>query len=129
MSAASDASLTLAPALKQLVERSLEDMAIYDHELHYCTVSPALSQRLAVLSSDFIGQTNADLAALASPHQPASPWRQYWQQVDDALRTVRQQAVAERRVHGLPGGEIGQRYETTYTPITDEPGQEWRAHV
>ncbi|MEM9505468.1 MAG: GAF domain-containing protein, partial [Cyanobacteria bacterium P01_E01_bin.43] len=26
-------------------------------------------------------------------------------------------------VHWLPGGEIGQRYETTYTPITDQQGQ------
>ncbi|MEM1291649.1 MAG: ATP-binding protein [Cyanobacteria bacterium P01_H01_bin.162] len=123
MSAAADASLPLTTALQQLVERSLEDMAVYDHELRYCAVSPTLAQRLAVLSSDYVGQTNADLAAFASPHQPASPWRQYWQQVDDALRRVQQQVTAERRIHWLPGGEIGQRYETTYTPITDQQGQ------
>ena len=123
MSAAADASLILTTALQQLVERSLEDMAVYDHALRYCAVSPALSQRLAVLSSDCVGQTNADLAAFASSHSPASPWRQYWQQVDDALRRVQQQATAERRVHWLPGGEIGQRYATTYTPITDQQGQ------
>ncbi|MGD1944401.1 MAG: ATP-binding protein [Leptolyngbyaceae cyanobacterium] len=123
MSAASNASLTLATALQQLVERSLEDMAVYDHQLRYCAVSPALSQRLAVGIPSCLGQTNAGLAALAEEHRQPESWRQYWQQVDEALRSVQQQAAAERRLHWLPRGEAGQQYEVTYTPITDQQGQ------
>ena len=109
MSAAFDARLTLAPALKQLVERSLESMAVYDQDLRYCAVSPALLQQLAGARQVCIGQTNADLAALAQPRCQSDSWREYWQQVDDAPQAVRQQAVAERRVHFLPVGQTRQR--------------------
>lgn len=118
------ANSTSANPLHQLIDQSLEWMVLFDRDRRYDRVSPSLAIALDASHLEWPGQTNTALATLAQAAEHSKAWRKYWQQVDDALLTVQQQAQAERRVHALPDAEGDlQLCETTYTPLMDAAGQ------
>ena len=111
-------------ALAQLIDQSPEWMALFDRDHRYGQASPSLTIALDASQLAWQGQTNTDLAEQAKAAGHSKVWQKYWQQVEDALLTVQQQAQAERRVHALPNDDDDlQLCETTYTPLFDADGQ------
>lgn len=109
--------------LQQLVEQSLEQMAIFDGDRRYCAVSPALAAVLTINTEVWLGQTNAELASKAQASALPKPWQKYWRQIEDALLTVLHRGEAERRIHPVPTVEGVQLHESTYTPIRNQDGE------
>ncbi|NEQ45314.1 MAG: GAF domain-containing protein [Leptolyngbya sp. SIOISBB] len=123
MQPATDSAGSAETALTQLINQSPEWMALFDRDHRYAQVSPGLAIALNASQLAWPGQTNTHLAEQSQAAGHSKAWYKYWQQVEDALLTVEQQAQAERRVHALPNHDNDLKLcETTYTPLFDTDG-------